>query len=61
VADGLRLLQLDYLGGHGTRGYGKVRFADLSARRVWGDLDAAATATLNELLKDVENDALSPA
>lgn len=61
VADGLRLLQLDYLGGHGTRGYGKVRFTDLSARCVWGTLDAAATATLNELLKDVENDALSPA
>ena len=27
-ADGLKLLQMDYLGGHGSRGYGRVSFRD---------------------------------
>lgn len=29
VLDGLRLLELDSLGGSGSRGYGKVKFRDL--------------------------------
>lgn len=28
LAEGFRLLQLDYLGGHGSRGYGRVAFSD---------------------------------
>lgn len=28
VANGLRLLQMDYIGGHGSRGYGRVRLSD---------------------------------
>ena len=28
LADGLKLLQMDYLGGHGSRGYGRVSFRD---------------------------------
>lgn len=28
LADGFKLLQLDYLGGHGSRGYGRVKFSD---------------------------------
>jgi CRISPR-associated protein Csm3 len=28
LTDGLRLLQMDYLGGHGSRGYGRVAFRD---------------------------------
>ena len=41
----MKLLQYDYLGGHGTRGYGRVRFdriqltpleLDLSAQRIEG-------------------------
>lgn len=30
LADGIRLLQLDYIGGHGSRGYGRVSFRDFS-------------------------------
>lgn len=29
-ANGLKLLQRDYLGGHGSRGYGRVAFSDIS-------------------------------
>lgn len=31
---GLKLLQADYLGGHGSRGYGRVSFEDLSIKQV---------------------------
>lgn len=31
LAKGLQLLQMDYLGGHGSRGYGRVSFHDFSA------------------------------
>ena len=34
LRDGFRLLQLDYLGGHGSRGYGRVAFSDFSVTRV---------------------------
>ena len=34
LAEGFRLLQLDYLGGHGSRGYGRVAFTDFEVRRV---------------------------
>lgn len=33
LADGFRLLQADYLGGHGSRGYGRVHFSEFSVRR----------------------------
>lgn len=32
LAEGLRLLALDYLGGHGSRGYGRVAFSDFRVR-----------------------------
>ena len=34
LRDGFRLLQLDYLGGHGSRGYGRVAFSGFSVTRV---------------------------
>ncbi len=37
LADGFRLLQYDYLGGSGSRGYGKVKFRNLTADKVVGD------------------------
>ena len=39
IRDGLHLLQYDYLGGSGTRGYGKVKFKELRAEVVVGDID----------------------
>lgn len=34
LADGLKLLQADYLGGHGSRGYGRVSFEDLNIKQI---------------------------
>ena len=39
LRDGLRLLELDYLGGSGSRGYGKIVFKHLKAQTVYGDFD----------------------
>ena len=38
LADGMRMLQLDYLGGHGTRGYGKVQFDGIHLECVFGEI-----------------------
>lgn len=46
LRDGIRLLEMDYLGGSGSRGYGKVAFKDLKAETVYGDYDAAAINAL---------------
>lgn len=32
LAEGMKLLQLDYLGGHGSRGSGRVSFEDFSLK-----------------------------
>lgn len=34
LAEGFRLLQLDYLGGHGSRGYGRVGFSHFKVQHV---------------------------
>ena len=39
VKTGLELLENDYLGGSGSRGYGKVKFENLSIKPVLGDYD----------------------
>lgn len=36
LGEGMKLLQYDYLGGHGSRGYGKVQFKNVSADIVVG-------------------------
>lgn len=40
LGEGFRLLEYDYLGGHGSRGYGKVKFNNLQLDPVFGNLDA---------------------
>lgn len=42
LAEGMKLLEYDYLGGSGSRGYGKVKFNDVKAEAVVGDLDDIA-------------------
>ena len=54
LAEGFRLLQYDYLGGSGTRGYGKVRFRGLKAETVSGELKAEVLAKCGEFLGKVE-------
>lgn len=39
LSEGLKLLEYDYLGGHGSRGYGKIRFSDLSMKVVVGSIE----------------------
>ena len=52
LIDGMKLLELDYLGGSGTRGYGQVQFCNLSAGLVYGDeaLDKFANQLNNQLI-----------
>ncbi|MDR1733808.1 MAG: type III-A CRISPR-associated RAMP protein Csm3 [Oscillospiraceae bacterium] len=50
VRQGLTLLENDYLGGHGTRGSGRVAFNGLKATCVWGDLPAAQIDAVNSIL-----------
>ena len=54
LAEGIQLLQLDYLGGSGSRGYGKVQFKDLTIRCVTGGLPESAVKTYEDILKGVE-------
>ena len=53
LADGMKLLQFDYLGGHGSRGYGKIAFKDISAEAVVGDINGVVIEKINEELKKV--------
>ena len=50
IKEGLKLLQYDYLGGHGSRGYGKVRFEGLKAKTVVGELRPEIIEKCNHLL-----------
>lgn len=50
LTEGFKLLQYDYLGGNGSRGYGKVSFKDLKASVVTGLLDDQLLNICNELL-----------
>lgn len=53
LAEGLRLLEYDYLGGHGSRGYGKVRFSGLQIQPAVGSLPEETLARLQSLLDEV--------
>lgn len=51
LSEGMRLLQYDYLGGNGSRGYGKIIFRDVKADVVVGAVDDAILERCNTLLK----------
>lgn len=51
LAFGLRLLQYDYIGGHGSRGYGKVRFLNVLAECVVGDIAGETMKKVNEIIQ----------
>ncbi|TGY97290.1 type III-A CRISPR-associated RAMP protein Csm3 [Petralouisia muris] len=53
LAEGLKLLQYDYLGGNGSRGYGKVKFHALAADVVIGEISDNILEKCNKLLKGV--------
>lgn len=53
IADALKLVSMDYLGGHGSRGYGKVAFSDFRLEVKEGKCEADINELLN-ILKGVK-------
>lgn len=53
LKEGFELLQYDYIGGSGSRGYGKVKFYDLQADVVVGDLEESIIEECNRILMEV--------
>ena len=50
LVQGFQLLEYDYLGGNGSRGYGKIAFHDLHADVVFGDITEQQIDHCNRLL-----------
>ena len=50
LGEGMKLLQYDYLGGSGSRGYGKVAFRDVKAQTVVGSVPQKLMEACNEIL-----------
>lgn len=53
LVSGLKLLKLDYLGGHGSRGYGRVDCHDLVVELVFGQIPEELLNDLEQALKTV--------
>lgn len=51
LAEGLRLIQYDYLGGSGSRGYGKIVFRDLQAEVVIGTVSEEIMEKCNSIMQ----------
>lgn len=51
LADGFRMLKYDYLGGHGSRGYGKVNIKEITLKTVIGDLDEGILNKCQEIVQ----------
>ena len=52
IRDGLILLSYDYLGGSGSRGYGRVKFSDLTVSCVIGECKEDTLERCKEILKE---------
>lgn len=57
---GFKLLEYDYLGGNGTRGYGKVKFNDLKLTVVYGDVDQDTLALWSEAFLEAKGQGENP-
>lgn len=55
LADGMKLMEYDYLGGHGSRGYGKVKFSDIKLQTVIGQVDKSLLENCQKMFDDVLN------
>lgn len=53
ISRGLKLISMDYLGGHGSRGYGRVAFSDFEVTVKFGECPTDVNLLLN-ILKEVE-------
>lgn len=56
LADAFRLLQYDYLGGHGSRGYGRIQISDLEACCVIGDIADELLEQCSKIIGMVTNE-----
>lgn len=52
LKEGFQLLQYDYLGGHGSRGYGRVRISGLQAEVCVGELSEGILDGCNRILEE---------
>lgn len=52
LGEAMKLLQYDYLGGSGSRGYGKVQFKNISVDAVIGDIDKSLIENCNLILNE---------
>ena len=53
IAEGMKMLEYDYLGGSGSRGYGKVTFSNMEANVVIGEVDDMIMEQVNGMLSDI--------
>ena len=51
LKEGFRLLEYDYLGGSGSRGYGRIRFLDLDAVPGIGEVDDSVMEQCRAILE----------
>lgn len=55
LAEAMKLLQMDYLGGHGTRGSGRISFEEIEVIDPENCLSAEKREELTAIFKDVES------
>lgn len=53
LADGMKLLGYDYLGGSGSRGYGKIKFNNLETECVVGEVSDDTLDKIDEIFRNV--------
>jgi CRISPR-associated protein Csm3 len=55
IAHAFRLLQVDYLGGHGTRGSGRVSFEEITLSAAEGEMEPGLRGEIESMFKEVES------
>lgn len=58
LAKALKMIQLDYIGGSGTRGYGKIAFSNFNVKRARLTDNELDISEITKVLKDCENYAI---
>lgn len=53
LAEGMKLLKYDYIGGNGSRGYGKIEFQNIYAEKVVGNVEEKLMEKCNQILENV--------
>lgn len=53
LKEGMLLLTYDYLGGNGSRGYGKIKFRDIGVKVVVGEVDSETVDRCSVIFKEL--------